>query len=156
MSAGLPDLAAFCAPSRVVDLARGTSKVEAITTVAASFRGHPAIGNYHEWVKALHDREAVITTGIGGGVALPHAQHPANQDFLLAIGRSQTGVDFGAKDGKPVQVMVMMAAPIADRPTYLKVLASVAGRLHRGALLPDVLAAATPEDVIAQLLATHR
>lgn len=153
MAVALPDLRAFCDPSRVVDLAHGTTKVEAITTVAASFRGHPMVGAYHDWVKALHDREAVITTGIGGGVALPHAQHPAIRDFLIAIGRSESGVDFGAKDGKAVHVMIMMAAPVADRPTYLKVLASVAARMHQSRFVSEILRAATPEAVIAQLVA---
>lgn len=132
----------------MLSLAGSPSKREILVQVARSFDGHPAIGDHRGWLKALYDREDVTSTGIGGGIAIPHAQHPSISSFVLGIARSPLGCDFTAKDGLPVRILVMMAAPPDDRPTYLKVLAAIATRLSQPAVMAGMLAASTPAMVI--------
>lgn len=148
MFRSFPDLRPFLDPQRVLTLSSGLSKREILVQVARTFIGHPAIGDHRGWLKALYDREDVTSTGIGGGIAIPHAQHPANREFVLAIARFPSGVDFAAKDGQPVRVLVMMAAPPDDRPTYLKVLAGIAARLNSAKVMEAVLAAPDAPGVI--------
>jgi mannitol/fructose-specific phosphotransferase system IIA component (Ntr-type) len=148
-----PDLRPFLAPQRVLTLSSNLSKREILVLVARTFVGHPAIGDHRGWLKALYDREDVTSTGIGGGIAIPHAQHPANREFVLAIARFPGGVDFTAKDGQPVRLLVMMAAPPDDRPTYLKVLAGIAARLNSAKVMEGMLAAPDPTGVIDAFVA---
>jgi mannitol/fructose-specific phosphotransferase system IIA component (Ntr-type) len=148
-----PDLRSYLDPSRVRTLLGAPSKREALLGVAGSFAGHPAIGDHRGWLKALYDREDVTSTGIGGGIAIPHAQHPSIRDFVVAIARCPAGIEFNAKDAQPVRVLVMLAAPPDDRPTYLKVLAGIAARLNRPTVVAAMLAAPEPQDVIETFLA---
>jgi mannitol/fructose-specific phosphotransferase system IIA component (Ntr-type) len=143
-----PDLRPFLAPGRVLTLQGSPSKREILVQVARTFNGHPAITDHRGWLKALYDREEVTSTGIGGGIAIPHAQHPGITAFVLGIARSPLGCDFAAKDGLPVRLLVMMAAPPDDRPTYLKVLAAIATRLNQPTVMAAMLAAPTPQAVI--------
>jgi mannitol/fructose-specific phosphotransferase system IIA component (Ntr-type) len=138
----------------VLTLSSALSKREVLVQVARTFTGHPAVADHRGWLKALYDREDVTSTGIGGGIAIPHAQHPATSEFVLAIARFPSGVDFAAKDGHPVRVLVMMAAPVVDRPTYLKVLAGIAARLNSAKVLEEMLAASDPAAVIDAFAAT--
>lgn len=153
MFRAFPDLRPFLDPARVSTLPRSLSKREILVDVARTFAGHPAIGDHRGWLKALYDREDVTSTGIGGGIAIPHAQHPSIREFALAIARCPHGVDFAAKDGRPVHVLVMMAAPPDDRPTYLKVLAGIAARLNNPKVMAAVLAAPDSQAVIDAFVA---
>lgn len=148
-----PDLRPFLDPTRVLTLSGSPSKREILVSVARTFAGHPAIGDHRAWLKALYDREDVTSTGIGGGIAIPHAQHASIRQFALAIARCPYGVDFAAKDGQPVRALVMMAAPPDDRPTYLKVLAGIAARLNTPKIVEAVLAAPHPQAAIDAFVA---
>ena len=148
MFRAFPDLRPFLDPARVLTLSGSPSKREILVTLARTFCGHAAIADHRGWLKALYDREDVTSTGIGGGIAIPHAHHPSISGFALAIARCPYGVDFASKDGQPVRVLVMMAAPPNDRPTYLKVLAGIAARLNSPPVMSAILAAADTESVI--------
>ena len=153
MFRSFPDLRPFLDPARVLTITGSPSKREILVHVARVFIGHPAIGDHRGWLKAIYDREDVTSTGIGGGIAIPHAQHASVTDFALAITRFPFGTDFAAKDGQPVRILVMMAAPPEQRPIYLKVLASIAARLNHPRILDAVLAAPEPQAVIDAFVA---
>jgi len=148
----LPDLRSFLHPSRVVTIPAQVNKAQVILTIADSFNNLPTLVNHSAWVKALYEREDVTSTGIGGGIALPHAQHASISAFSLALGRAPAGIAFAAKDDRPVRLFVMMAAPMADRPTYLKVLAGIAVRLRRPSVVERILAAESPAAAIEAFL----
>jgi nitrogen PTS system EIIA component len=64
---------------------------------------------------ALLRREELGSTGIGRGIAIPHAKHPAVESVVAAIGRIPIGVDFESLDGEPVHLMVLVLSP-PDKP----------------------------------------
>jgi fructose-specific phosphotransferase system IIA component len=68
-------------------------------------------------------REKLVTTGVGWGVAFPHAKTKAMKGIVIAFGRSTDGVDFGAMDGKPVHLFFMIAAPEDTIGAHLNVMA---------------------------------
>ena len=76
---------------------------------------------------ALYEREAKGSTGIGGGVAIPHARHSDIEGVVLAAGVSREGIEFFAADGEPVYVaFLLMGTP--DRPeANVEALADIAG-----------------------------
>jgi PTS system fructose-specific IIC component len=151
---GFPDLTPYLAPERVLYLTGSPSKRDALLTLGAAVSAHPQVTNPAAWLKAVFDREDVGSTGVGGGIAVPHAQHPTVGDFVLGLALCRDGMDFAAKDGRPVQVLTMIAAPVGDRPAYLKVLASVASRLNRAGVVQAMLAARDPAHTLDAFLAT--
>jgi PTS system nitrogen regulatory IIA component len=77
---------------------------------------------------SLHAREALATTAIGHGVALPHGRIPDLEDTRCAFLQLATPVDFGALDGQPVDLVVAMAVPEHFAQEHLHRLAEVAER----------------------------
>jgi mannitol/fructose-specific phosphotransferase system IIA component (Ntr-type) len=63
---------------------------------------------------AICRREEVMTTGIGMGLAIPHAVSDLVSQRVVALGRSKSGVDFASLDGKPVKEIVLMISPNSD------------------------------------------
>lgn len=153
MLSAFPDLRPYLDPERVLFLPGSPDKRQALLTIGERLCRHPHIPDRAAYLKAIFDREYVTSTGIGGGVAVPHAQLPDIVDFVLALGLCPDGIDFAAKDAKPVRVIVMIAAPTDNRPAYLKTLASVAARLNRPSALQAILAAQDGAGAIAAFLA---
>jgi PTS system fructose-specific IIC component len=149
LATAFPSLAPFLNPQRVLVLAGSPNKRTVLLELGDVVADAPEVGNRTAYLKALFDREDVTSTGIGGGIAVPHAQMASITGFAIGIGLVPEGCDFTAKDGKPVRVVVMIAAPEGDRPTYLKVLAAVAGRLSRPDVIAAMLAAPNAKAVIA-------
>lgn len=75
--------------------------------------------------RAIKDREKILSTGIGFGIAVPHAKIQQVKKFCAVIGLSKEGIPFEALDGKPVHVIVMIAAPENEHEEYLRILARI-------------------------------
>lgn len=102
--------------------------------------------------QALRDREDLHSTGIGDGVALPHARHPLPNLLrrpVLVFARHPTGVPFRAVDGRPVRLFFLLLAP--DLALHLAMLARVSRVLRQPGLRHRLLDAPTPDDVIELL-----
>jgi len=64
-------------------------------------------------------REELVSTGVGYGVAFPHAKSKAVRDVVFAFGRTTAAVDFGALDGNPVRLVFLIGAPKEQEPSRL-------------------------------------
>lgn len=73
----------------------------------------------------LVERERLATTGVGGGIAIPHGKLSAAKKISAAIGISKTGVPFDALDGEPVKIFVALLAPLASSGEHLRALARI-------------------------------
>jgi PTS system nitrogen regulatory IIA component len=76
-------------------------------------------------MEVLLERERLGSTGIGDGIAIPHGKLPHLDDLLLAFGRSLSGVDFDALDGKPAHLFFLVVAPENSAGIHLKALARI-------------------------------
>ncbi len=73
--------------------------------------------------KAILDREHIVSTGIGLGVAIPHAKLPDYEDFFIAIGiQSSRGIEWNSLDGSHVHVIFMIGGPDNKQTAYLNIL----------------------------------
>lgn len=75
--------------------------------------------------KVLTDREALGTTGIGDGVAIPHGKMPGLEKIVIVVGRSLKGVAFDALDFKPCHVFFLVLAPEHVAGLHLRILAHI-------------------------------
>jgi mannitol/fructose-specific phosphotransferase system IIA component (Ntr-type) len=75
---------------------------------------------------AIRRREALGSTGLGKGVAVPHARSTVVTERAVLIARSSKGIEFGAPDGLPANLCFLIVAPPLERdPTYLSLLAEI-------------------------------
>jgi PTS system fructose-specific IIA component/PTS system nitrogen regulatory IIA component len=104
-----------------------------------------------EVVHAVREREALGTTAIGRGVAVPHAKHRSVDCVTGTVAVSHDGVAFASLDGQPVHLLVLVLSPL-DRPgDHLRALESVFRCLHDGPLVRDLRSATTREAIGALL-----
>ena len=74
---------------------------------------------------ALLKREAIMSTGIGYGVAIPHVKLPQIEDFFITICIHKKGVDWGSLDNKPAYLIFLIAGPDNQQEKYLRILAKL-------------------------------
>lgn len=148
----LTDLRSFVDTDRVLTLSGSPSKHQALLQLAETTSKHPAVKDRAAFLKAIFDREEVTSTGIGRGVAIPHARLASVTEFVITIGLCRSGIDFSAPDAIPTQIVVMIAGGEKDRQAYLRVLATVAARLKDNALCKAMLDAPNATAALARFL----
>jgi len=109
------------------------------------------VNNPSKFLKAILDREKIMSTGIGSGVAIPHAKTAAVNDFVIAIGRSVDGIDFESLDGLPVYIVILVGAPHSKDQDFLKFLAKI-GELFNKTDFKDRFLSASDEKEMHDLL----
>ena len=134
------DLSQHLTEHRVIELV-GTTKEAVLAELTASFEAAPEVADAAALLAAILKRERIVSTGIGLGVAIPHAKIDSVADFVLAYGRSLAGIPFDAIDDQPVHHVVVIAGPPDQQQRYLQFLATVTLKM-KDAVLRATLAAA--------------
>lgn len=98
--------------------------------------------NQEEMVRVLLERERLGSTGIGGGIAIPHGKLGALKSLLMAFGRSRKGVEFDAMDGKPTHLFFLLLAPEDSTGAHLKMLARISRSLKNSVFKERLMTAA--------------
>jgi mannitol/fructose-specific phosphotransferase system IIA component (Ntr-type) len=97
------------------------------------------------------DREEKGSTGIGEGIAIPHARTAGVKELVAALGISEQGIDFESADGKPCHLIFLILAPPEESTRYLKALSAVAFIGKDPELISRLKLAASPDEVLAIL-----
>lgn len=95
--------------------------------------------------EAVMEREAVLSTGIGGGVAVPHGKSQAVGDLVLVAGRTREPVDFDALDERPVRIVFLLIGPESAAGLHVKALSRISRLLRSETVREELVAAETPE-----------
>lgn len=104
-----------------------------------------------EILGSLKIREELVSTGIGSGVAIPHA-FSENVDHVIAVlGRSKSGIDFEALDGGPVHFVFLFIVPSKDHHLHLRTLAAIA-KMFTNAEIRRRIGEADTREVILTIL----
>jgi len=129
-----------------------TSKTKAALLEALAIEASTRIDHSSdEILKALQGREALGSTALGHGAAMPHAQlAEAARPFVL-FARLQRPVDFDARDGEPVDLVFMVLWPAAATKELLAAMAEIARILQDQALRRGLRAAAGADEIAALL-----
>ena len=123
-------LADYLTVPRVVDL-KSRSKDAALMEIVQTLASAHEVKDAERLLHAVLERERIVSTGIGLGVAVPHAKIPEVADFLVAYGRSKEGIDFGSIDDRPVHHIVLIVGPPDKQQRYLQFLATVTLKLKQ-------------------------
>jgi PTS system nitrogen regulatory IIA component len=102
-----------------------------------------------EMVRVLLERERLGSTGIGGGIAIPHGKMPSLTSLLMGFGRSRKGVDFDAMDGKRTHLFFLLLAPENSTGGHLKMLARISRLLKNSVFKERLVNAADGRELYA-------
>ncbi len=141
----------FIEPSQIRIIPAGATKQEALELLVEALSANPAVTNTEALRKALYEREAIQSTGLGNGVAVPHVRIPEVTELTIALGIAPEGIEFEALDNKPVQILVLFATPKDSKKNYLSLLAKVMVALRNRNTFASLASCHTVEEVIALL-----
>jgi mannitol/fructose-specific phosphotransferase system IIA component (Ntr-type) len=104
---------------------------------------------------SVREREQVLSTGIGQGIAIPHGKTPHVDQLVLAAGVSPVPIDFDALDGQPVRLFFLLVGPESASGAHVKALSRISRLLRREQLRSDLLAAKSPEAFLEMVRASE-
>lgn len=119
-----------------------------LVAVAAAPAGAPA---REDVLRAVREREAVLSTGIGHGVAIPHGKSSAVGDLRMAAGRAAAPVDFDALDGQPVSLFFLLVGPESAAGPHIKALSRISRLVRKDEVRDKLVAAQTAQEFMDAL-----
>lgn len=137
--------------SRRVRVIDGESKTDAINAALAALEGHPSVRSHSALREAIWKREEVLPTGIGLGIGVPHVRSDVIRDPVAVLAVLRNGVDYGAIDGVPVRVILLIAMPDGKHNDYLAYLAK-ASRCFQKADFRNALMECDTADAVWELV----
>ncbi|RKT19840.1 PTS system D-fructose-specific IIA component (F1P-forming) (Frc family) /PTS system D-fructose-specific IIB component (F1P-forming) (Frc family) /PTS system D-fructose-specific IIC component (F1P-forming) (Frc family) [Streptomyces sp. 1114.5] len=126
-------------------------KNEALRALAQRLVAEGRVTDLDGFLADIAAREAQAPTGMGDGIGIPHCRSPHVTQPSLAFGRSARGVDFDAPDGRPADLVFMIAAPAGADDTHLQILAALARRLMDPTFTGALRDAESPSAVAARI-----
>jgi PTS system nitrogen regulatory IIA component len=109
---------------------------------------HGKLKSRQAFESAIFQREKIVTTGIGMGVAIPHAKLPGYEAFFIAVGVLKKGVLWDSLDGTPVRLVFMIGGPENQQTKYLQILSSLTSVIKNEKVRKGLMTASTPQEVL--------
>lgn len=134
------------APERIKIPLESTDKRGLIGEMAALLARVSGVPEEAEAIReAVLEREKVLSTGIGDGVAIPHGKTGRVGELVLVAGTTKEPIEFEALDDQPVRLLLMLVGPESAAALHVKVLSRISRLLRRRPLRERLIAAPTPE-----------
>ena len=134
---------------RILFFEEGTSKSEALSALIDGISEDSRVSDNAQFRADIYERESVMSTGIGLGIAIPHCKSSGVDDVVIAIGVARKPIEYEALDGKPVQFIVMIAAGKDQHKQYLQLLSKIAFLLKNKRKRESVISATTIDELYA-------
>jgi len=144
-------LSKFCDESLITFDLKATTKEQVIEELVELSSKSPLVKDGDELLRDIVHRENMVTTGIGYGVAFPHAKTKATKGIVIAFGRSEKGIDFEAMDKKPVYVFFLIAAPEDAIGAHLNVMARLSYIMKSPENRQHLLTVSSPGELLSIL-----
>ena len=141
------DLAANIRPEHILADIAELGKDNIIKELLAALDKTGAVPDFDAAFSALLAREKTLTTGIGDGIALPHAKIPGITDIVAALGVKKEGLDFDSMDGKPVNIVVLILSPESKPRPHIQFMATISRFLNNPETRKKILDAETAADI---------
>ncbi len=125
----------------------GSDRPTALRAMAERLSQTPLIDDCDDLYRRLWEREELGTTAIGKGVAVPHCKVEGLDEVIVAIGISESGVDFQSEDGLPVRLMFVVVSPAEAPAEHLRSLAAISKWVKTNSHVERLLALLDPEEI---------
>ncbi len=144
-------LSKFCDENLISFDLKSTDKNSVIEELVDLASSSALVKNRDDLLNDILHREKMVTTGIGYGVAFPHAKTKATKGIVIAYGRSNEGIDFDAMDKKPVHVFFLISAPEDAIGAHLNVMARLSYIMKSEENREKLMTVNSPGDLLAIL-----
>ena len=128
---------------------QATSKEAVIDEMITSLVDKGYVTDFEVFKTGILNREAQTTTGLGDGIAMPHAKNAAVKEATVLFAKSNKDVDYASLDGQPTDLFFMIAAPEGANNTHLAALAELSKYLMKPGFADKLRSVSSPEEVIA-------
>ncbi len=132
-----------------IKILESSEKYSVIEELAKVFKGAPVCTDIESLITALKEREEIMSTGIGFGIAIPHAKIPEIENLIFAVGVAKEGIDFNSMDGKAVQLVILVAAGENQHKEYLGLLANIMAMLKKDNVKEKIINSDSPEEILS-------
>lgn len=139
-------------PSAVTLKLKAREKREAIVELVQLLESAHGLNSQGEVLDRVLRREAMMSTGIGYGVAIPHGKARAADRMVAACAVSQEGVDFASEDGQPVYLLVLFVSPESATTQHVRALANLSRLLKEESVRRSLREATSVDAFLAILL----
>jgi mannitol/fructose-specific phosphotransferase system IIA component (Ntr-type) len=133
----------------IFDVIEAGDKVQFLNDIIERIADRMEIFDRGALAGGILEREGITSTGIGGGVAVPHAYLPELKTMIVAIARVPAGLDFDAIDGIPVRLAILLAGPSSAENLHLRLLARIAKLMSHANFCNGVMAASGSDEIIS-------
>ncbi|MEX0906764.1 MAG: PTS sugar transporter subunit IIA [Gemmatimonadota bacterium] len=127
------------------------TKEELLRELVGVVAGSIGRADAEDVLRAVREREAVLSTGIGHGVAIPHGKSAAVSDLRMAAGRAAAPVDFDALDGQPVSLFFLLVGPESAAGPHIKALSRISRLVRRDDVRARLIGAQSAEEFMQAL-----
>jgi len=141
--------------STIVDL-QGETKEDIIRELVDVLPMGDVVTDKEKVLMAVLEREKIMSTGIGDGIAIPHGKSDAVSQLAAALGTQRRGVDFEALDGEPAFVFFLLVSPAKVSGPHIKALARISRLLKNDDFKKKLSAATTPAEVLSVIEAEEQ
>ena len=146
----MKSLAEYTSLSYIKTLSSG-NKFQAIDDLARVFTDTGICDDIDLLVRSLKEREELMSTGIGFGIAIPHAKIANVSSLSFAIGVSKEGINFDSMDGSPVHLIILVVAGEKQHKEYLGLLSNIMGMLKKNEVKEQIIASDDPGAILSIL-----
>ena len=134
-------------PQNICIPLQAKTKAEAIKELVDLLAANGEISDAKKVLDSVLDRESTRTTGIGNGLAIPHGKCAGTSHLVMAIGRPETPIDFQSIDGRPVNLIWLLASPPDQTGPHIHALARISRLMTMEKFRKALAAANTPQEL---------
>ncbi len=135
---------------------QGETKEEIIKELVDSLEMGAVVTDRAKVLQAVVEREKIMSTGIGDGIAIPHGKSDAVTRLAAALGIHKRGVDFEALDGEPAYVFFLLVSPANVSGPHIKALARISRLLKNDDFKKKLIAAASAAEILRVIEAEEK
>ena len=141
---------------RIIINLNGKDKYDILEKLVNVARTSDKVINEADLLKKVIEREKIKSTGIGGGIGIPHAQTSGVTDIVACLGISEQGIEFNSLDSKPVYLVFLIATKERTNSTYLGLLSRIARLFIDESFKQRIIKSTSPDEIMNLILEKRR
>jgi fructose-specific phosphotransferase system IIA component len=124
-----------------------STKSDSIKELLELLNHNDIIRNQEKVLNAVFEREKIMSTGVGNGVAIPHCKHADCKEFAIALGIHKEGIEFDAIDKKPAKIIFLLIGPEDQPGTHIRLLSRISRIISKEDVRQKVLKCENPKQL---------
>jgi len=125
-----------------------SDKTDLLNKLIASFAGRDGVGDMQTLADAVFEREAMLSTGVGDGIALPHAKTPAATQTLATLATTSAPIEYDSFDNQPVRLVFMLIGPPNASRDHIRILGRISRLLQNDDVREKLVDADAAESIV--------